>query len=56
MDSPQEFSLAQLVEEPAIGLAMEDEGLDRRSLELMLEVKPRRPQRRQDLPDAPFVS
>ncbi|HZT86695.1 MAG TPA: hypothetical protein VFA12_01920 [Stellaceae bacterium] len=50
-----EFSLKQLLEEPAVGVAMEDAGLDRRSLDLLLELASRQPQRETRLPQAPFV-
>ncbi len=54
---PKEYSLSQLLDNPAEGLVMENAGIDRRSLELMLEAT-----RRQiggselRLPHAPFVS
>jgi hypothetical protein len=56
MSTPKEFSLAQLVEEAAVGFAMDGVGLDRRSLELLLGPASRSPQREDRLPRAPFVS
>jgi hypothetical protein len=56
MNTLKEFSLAQLVEEPAVGFDMDGVGLDRRSLELMLELTSRSPRREDRLPRAPFVS
>jgi hypothetical protein len=32
-----EYSLAELVEDPLVGLVMESDGVDRRSLELLLQ-------------------
>jgi len=51
----KEYTLAQLVEEPAVELDLEEEGIDRRSLELLLELTDRRPQPPHRLPSAPFV-
>jgi hypothetical protein len=57
MDTPRnEFTLAQLIDEPAVGLAMEDAGLDRRSLELLLGNVSRPAEQVESLPHAPFVS
>ncbi len=35
----QEYSLAELFNQPVLGLAMASDGLDRRSLELMLDAE-----------------
>jgi hypothetical protein len=56
MNTSKEFSLAQLVEQPAVGFDLEDAGIDRRSLELLLGPALRSPQRGETLPHAPFVS
>jgi len=40
----KEFSLAQLVEDPAVGKRMEETGIDRRCIDLMLELSFRRPE------------
>jgi hypothetical protein len=56
ISNTKEFSLAQLVEEPSVGLDMEDEGLDRRTVHLLLELAATRPHRGHGLPHAPFVS
>jgi hypothetical protein len=34
---PREYDLAELIENPGLGLAMEHEGIDRRSLALLFE-------------------
>ena len=49
---PKEYSLAQLLEHPALSLALAGDGIDRRSLELLLEGE-RRPERA--APDEPMV-
>jgi hypothetical protein len=52
---PQEYSLDELLEHPALGLAMAEDGIDRQSLDLLLEGEntERRPKRR--VPDEPLV-
>jgi hypothetical protein len=54
--SLKEFTLGQLVEEPVVGLAMQDAGIDRRSIELMLGLAGHSRDSRGSLPHAPFVS
>lgn len=36
---PKEYSLAELLEHPVLGLAMASDGIDRRSLELLLDAE-----------------
>ena len=38
---PREYDLAELIDNPGLGLAMEYEGVDRRTIELLLERLPR---------------
>jgi hypothetical protein len=52
---PQEYSLDELLEHPALGFAMAEDGIDRQSLDLLLEGEntERRPKR--PIPDEPLV-
>ncbi len=52
---PKEYSLAELLEHPALGLAMACDGIDRQSLELLLDAgqAPHRP--KPTVPDEPIV-
>jgi hypothetical protein len=38
---PREYDLAELIDNPGLGLAMEYDGVDRRTIELLLERQPR---------------
>jgi len=51
----KEFSLAQLIEEPVLGLAMENDGIERRSLELICEIALRQCERGEPSLRTPFV-
>ena len=39
MSRPQEYSLAALIEHPALGVMMKSAGIERRSLDLMLDTE-----------------
>ena len=45
-----EYSLAELVEDPLIGLLMKSDGVDRRSIELLFERVARSPRYREVAP------
>jgi len=36
-DQPKEYSIAELIDHPGLGWVMTDEGIDRRSLDLILD-------------------
>jgi hypothetical protein len=45
-----EYSLAELVEDPLVGLLMKSDGVDRRSIELLFERVARSPRYREGAP------
>jgi hypothetical protein len=45
-----EYSLAELVEDPLVGLLMKSDGVDRRSIELVFERVARSPRYREAAP------
>jgi hypothetical protein len=45
-----EYSLAELVEDPLVGLLMRSDGVDRRSIELLFERVARSPRYREAAP------
>jgi hypothetical protein len=51
----KEYSVRELLDHPVVGQAMKTEGIDRRSLELMLDTAGRDPRRTRDRADPPFA-
>ena len=51
---PREYRLAELVEDPGLHLVMEYEGIDRRSIDLLLERVGRQERRAPHRFDSPF--